>query len=122
LPDKAIFARIDVQPTFLGRLANFVLKSAPLHIDVQYVDGTEAHYRFIPAIGREGFFLSPLIATAENYISMATGKAGSSPQKVKSFVIRADTLANWLWSKTVTIRLDVLEDDLLVVPPQEKRS
>jgi hypothetical protein len=122
LPDKAIFAHIDVQPTFLGKLANLVLKSAPLHIDVQYVDGTEAHYRFIPAIAREGFFLSPLIANAENYISMATGKAGSNPQKVKSFVIRSDTLANWLWSQTVTIRLDVLEDDVLVVPPQEKRS
>jgi hypothetical protein len=120
LPDKAVFAYIDVRPTFLGKLANLVLKSAALHIDVQYVDGNKAQYRFIPAMGREGFFLSPLIANAENYISLATGKAGSNPQKVKSFVIRADTLANWLWSQSLAVRLDVLEDGPLVVPPQEK--
>jgi hypothetical protein len=122
LPDKALFAHIDVQPTFLGKLANFVLKSAILFIEVQYVDGTEVRYRFIPAIAREGFFLSPLIASAESYISLATGKAGSSPQKVKSIVIRGGILANWLWSQSLAVRLDVLDDGLLVVPPQEKRN
>jgi hypothetical protein len=118
LPDNAVFAYIDVRPTFLGKLANLVLKSAALHIDVQYVDGTKAQYRFIPAMGREGFFLSPLIANAENYISLATGQAGSIPQKVKSFVIRADTLANLLWSQNVAVRLEVLDDGQLVVLPQ----
>jgi hypothetical protein len=113
LPDKAIFAHIDVQPTFLGKLVNLVLKSAMLHVDIQYMDGSEDHYRFIPAIGREGFFLSPLIANAENYISLAIGKAGSNPQKVKSFVIRAGTLARWLWSRFLTVRLDALDDDTL---------
>jgi hypothetical protein len=118
LPDKAVFAYIDVRPTFLGKLANLVLKSAALHIDVQYVDGIKAQYRFIPALGREGFFLSPLIANAENYISLATGQAGSKPQKVKSFVIRADTLANLLWSQELAVRLEVLEDGQLVASPQ----
>jgi hypothetical protein len=113
LPDKAIFARIDVQPTFLGKLANLVLKSAGLLIDVQYVDGTGAQYRFIPAIGREGFFLSPLIANAESYISLAIGKAGSSPQKVKSFVIRAGFVARRLWSQSFTVRLDALDGNTL---------
>jgi hypothetical protein len=113
LPNKAIFAHIDVQPTFLGKLANFVLKSAAMHMDVQYVDGTDARYRFIPAMGREGFFLSPLVANAESYISLATGKAGSNPQKVKSFVIQAGTLARWLWSQSLTVRLDALDDNTL---------
>jgi hypothetical protein len=116
LPNKAIFAHIDVQPTFLGKLANLVLKSATLQIEVQYMDGAEANYRFIPAIGREGFFLSPLIANAENYVSLATGQAGSNPKKIKSFVIRAGRLARWLWSPTVTVRLDVLENVTLGVP------
>jgi hypothetical protein len=64
----------------------------------------------------------PLIANAENYVSLATGKAGSNRQKVKSFVIRADTLANWLWSQRLAVRLDLLDDGPLVVPPQEKRG
>jgi hypothetical protein len=121
LPSKTIFAHIDVQPTFLGKLANLVLKSAALHIDVQYVDGTDVRYRFIPAMGREGFFLSPLVANAENYISLATGKAGSNPQKVKSFVIQAGTLARWLWSQSFTVRLDVLDDNTLVAAEEKKQ-
>jgi hypothetical protein len=113
LPDKAIFAYIDIQPTIWGRLANLIFKSATLFIAVQYVDGTEARYRFLPAIAREGFFLSPLIATAEGYLFLATGQASSIPQKVKSFVIQPGTLASWLWSNTFTVRLNVLEDDTL---------
>lgn len=113
LPDKAIFAYIDVQPTIWGRLANLIFKSATLFINVQYVDGTEARYRFIPAIARQGFFLSPLIATADSYISLATGQAASNPQKVKSFAVQPGTLASLFWSDTLTVRLDVLEGDTL---------
>jgi hypothetical protein len=121
LPSKAIFAHIDVQPTLLGQLATLVLKSAALHIDVQYVDGTDARYRFIPAMGREGFFLSPLVANAENYISLATGKAGSNPQKVKSFVIGAGSLARRLWSQSFTIRLGALDDNTLMAAEEKKQ-
>jgi hypothetical protein len=108
-----IFARIDLQPTLLGRLASLLFKSAMLDIALQYVDGTQARYRFLPAIAREGFFLSPTIASAEAYLELASGLAKINPMKVKSFVIQPGTLAKWLWAKQFAVELDSMEDDAL---------
>jgi hypothetical protein len=113
LPQGTIFARIDVQPTLWGRLAGLVFKSAPIFMDVRYSDGTEARYRFIPAIAREGFVLSPLIASQADYVSLALGEARANPQKVSSIAIRPAILAKWLWSETFTIQLEMIEDEAL---------
>jgi hypothetical protein len=108
-----IFARIDLQPTLLGRLASLLFKSAMLDIHIQYADGTEARYRFLPAIAREGFFLSPTIASAETYLELAGGLAKTNPLKVRSFVIQPGTLAKWLWAKQFLVTLDAMDDDAL---------
>jgi hypothetical protein len=113
LPEGAIFARIDVQPTFWGRLAGLVFKSSPLLMDVQYTDGTETRYRFIRAIAREGFVLSPLIATTEDYVSLALGEARANSQKVRAIAIRPAVFAKWLWSETFTIQLEMIEHEPL---------
>jgi hypothetical protein len=84
-----------------------------LDINIQYVNGTEARYRFLPAIAREGFFLSPTVATAEAYLELAGGRAKTNPLKVKSFVIQPGTLAKWLWATQFLVTLDAMEDDAL---------
>jgi hypothetical protein len=109
----AIFARIDLQPTIIGRLVTMLFKASMLDISVRYVDGTEAHYRFLPAIAREGFFLSPTIASAEDYLELAGGLAETNPRKVKSFVIEPVMLAKWLWAKQFLVTLDAMQDDAL---------
>lgn len=108
-----IFARIDLQPTLLGRLANVMFKTALLEINIQYTNGSEASYRFLPAIAREGFFLSPSIPNAEAYVELAAGLGKTNPLKVKSFAIRPGRLAKWLWSKQFVVRLDAMKDDAL---------
>jgi hypothetical protein len=109
----AIFAHIDLQPTSWGRLASLVFKSAILYIDIEYTNGSQGRYRFLPAIAREGFFLSPLISNNEAYLQLSAGLATVNPLKVKSFTIRPGTLARWLWSKQFLVRLDSMEDDAL---------
>lgn len=113
IPRGVIFARIDLQPTFLGRLANFIFKSALLYMDVQYTNGSKARYRFSPAIAREGFLLSPLIESGDKFFALSAGLANTSSVKVKSFSVRSGTLAQWLWDKTFTVRLDAMAEDAL---------
>jgi hypothetical protein len=120
LPQGAVFARIDVQPTFLGRLANLVFKSSILVMDVEYTDGAEASYRFIPSIAREGFFLSPQVAAGSAFMSFAVGGTELNPRKVKSIAIRPSTLAEWLWSETFTIKLEAMEEEALRANIQKK--
>jgi hypothetical protein len=109
----ATFARIDIQPTFLGRLASTFFKSALLYLDVRYTNGVEARYRFLPAIARQGFFLSPLIDSGESFFSLSVGLVGTNRYKVESFVVRPGSFAKWLWKKTFTVSLGVLEDSAL---------
>jgi hypothetical protein len=108
-----IFARINLQPTLLGRLASLLFKSVMLDIHIQYIDGTQARYRFLPAIAREGFFLSPTIATAAAYLELASGLAKTNPLKVRSFVIQPGTLGTWLWARQYVVTLDALDDEAL---------
>ncbi|WP_375413871.1 hypothetical protein [uncultured Bradyrhizobium sp.] len=110
---SAIFARIDLQPTLLGWLAGLLFKSDILAIQIQFTDGTERRYRFIPAMAREGFFLSPLIATGEAYIELAAGLSQANPSKVKSFTIQPGMMADWLWARQFMVRLDTMDDAAL---------
>lgn len=109
----AMFAHIDLAPTILGRLASLVFKSTIIQIDIEYSDGSQGRYRFLPAVAREGFFLSPLISNGEAYLQLAAGLATANPLKVKSFTIRPGSLARWLWSKQFVVRLDAMEDEAL---------
>jgi hypothetical protein len=109
----AIFAHIDLRPTIWGWLASLIFKSTLLHIDIEYANGSQGRYRFLPAIAREGFFLSPLISNDQAYLQLSAGLATVNPLKVKSLAIRAGTLARWLWSKQFVVRLDSMEDEAL---------
>jgi hypothetical protein len=109
----AVFATIDVRPTLAGAIAALLFKSSQINIDVQYVDGGHAEYRLIPGIAREGFFLSPTVETAEDYLALATGATDLNTRKVNSFIITTRTLGQWLWRSQFTVTLSRLDDDAL---------
>lgn len=110
LASRAVFSKIDVQPTFAGRLATFLFKSAMLYIDVEYIDGAKASYRIIPAMAREGFFISPLIENSIEYLALSIGLQGAIPHKVQSFAVRTEGWGRWLWRSTAAVTLAVLDD------------
>jgi hypothetical protein len=113
IPPGAVFARIDIKPTIGGRIANTLFKSALVYIDIEYLDGTRSSYRLVPANAREGFFISPLIASGADYLAVAMGLPNENPRTVKSFLIRTGKWGGWLWHSKVAITLDVLDDVII---------
>lgn len=106
----AVFATIDIRPSLVGSIAMLLFKSVQIDLETQYVDGGHALYRFIPAIAREGFFLSPLIENLDDYLQLAFGMADANPRKVKSFVLATKMLERWLWDSHFTVTLSRLDD------------
>jgi hypothetical protein len=54
---------LEMQLTGRGRLAKQLYKLPPLFISVRTADGRAHRFRFIPHMARDGFLLSPLLAT-----------------------------------------------------------
>jgi hypothetical protein len=114
IPPGAVFAKIDVQPTINGRIANILFKSALIYIDINYADGTQSSYRLVPAMAREGFFISPAFESSQDYLALALGRLREENKRtVKSFLIRTDSFGDWLWDSKVTVTLDVLDDKII---------
>ena len=73
-----VFARFTVRETLLGRLAAAVFRPPALTLRVVLAGGGERSYRFIPAIARGGFLLSPLITDADGFADLAFGRGRES--------------------------------------------
>ena len=56
-----IWAEIDLRPTFLGPIFAALFKPPQLHITLRYEDGDAESFRYVAAMGRSGFIISPVI-------------------------------------------------------------
>ncbi|MFC5582592.1 hypothetical protein [Rhodanobacter terrae] len=104
-----IWAQIDINPTRLGKLASAVYKLPPLHISVQYSDGSSATYRFIPGMAKAGFLLSPTVSSGNDFVALQSSRsveffAGRYPI---SFSIAGESGARLLWSQRYTVSLSI---------------
>jgi len=73
LGKEPLFVAIDLRPTWLGRFAELALKPPQLRLAVTLHNGEERLYRLIPGIAEVGFIVSPLIATAQDFVTLAEG-------------------------------------------------
>lgn len=68
--DAPIWTRIDVQPTFFGRVVALLIKPPPLYLDVTTRDGVEREYRFMPRVAGAGFLLSPVVGDRDAFAAL----------------------------------------------------
>lgn len=64
---QPIFAQIDISPTILGRIANFLYKTSQLQITIELENGVKKQYRIIAGMAASGFLISPLIENTEEF-------------------------------------------------------
>jgi hypothetical protein len=76
--DSLLWATIDVRRTAAGRLLALA-KPSPLTMLVTTRAGA-ARYRIVPGLARQGFLLSPLIATAADFARVSNGEGGAVPE------------------------------------------
>jgi hypothetical protein len=100
-----LWAEIDLSPTFLGRFGLFVLKIPPVELTLTLEDGRVMHHRYIPAMGKRGFLLSPYIQTTNDFAAFAAGIHQGNA--VRS--IQIDTPETGMWHRQFNVRLQRLE-------------
>lgn len=94
--NKPVFARIDLQPTFAGKLVGIFYKPSPLHIRVDLEDGSARVYRIIPGMVRTGMLISPLVESTAEFGQLYQDPARLAGKRVKSFAI-APAANRWHW-------------------------
>lgn len=68
-----IMVSIAMKPTIIGKLLDFFYRPPLSQLSVAYENGTVEKYRLIPAMASEGFLVSPLVRTSDDYLLVSTG-------------------------------------------------
>jgi hypothetical protein len=112
---RAWLASIDLRPTFAGRIRTAVWKPPQLQIEVTTQDGRTVVRRFVPAMARADFLLSPYVGDTSDLRSFLTGATDAAHQ-VTALRIRLEDSgalgARGFWRSDYSIRLRSLQ-----VPP-----
>jgi hypothetical protein len=93
LPDKELlYVEIDVQPSFLGRVASFIYKSSPLRMSVVLASGRTRDFRIVPGMARAGFLLSPIVEDTQDLAYLFGEREILKGNEVRSIRIDGDSL------------------------------
>lgn len=71
--EPIVFGKIGVQLSLAGKLASFIFKPAQVSLHVTYESGDSRDFRLIPGQAGRGFFISPHMETAEQFVMMLGG-------------------------------------------------
>ncbi len=99
-----IWAKIDMRPSLLGRLALTAYKLPRVFIDLKLADGRVVRRRYIPEMGRAGFVLSPYVGSTTDFLMMAAGSYRD--RAVRQIKLDAPNLG--LWAQPIRISLRAL--------------
>ncbi|MFG1420416.1 hypothetical protein [Roseixanthobacter liquoris] len=99
----AIWAEIEMSPSFLGKIWGILYKSPRLFITYHFPDGTERAFRYIYRMGETGFVISPVVGGASEFATLPKGAPGA-PRPL-SVSIRSEGFSDWLWRPLYRMRL-----------------
>jgi hypothetical protein len=97
-----VWAKIDVQPTFLGKLVTFLFKPPPLSISYSFQDGSTQTFRYVAGLGVSGFVAAPVVMNTKDFICLTLPDAAAhfAGRRPVSLSITADQGEVSLWRAT----------------------
>ena len=98
-----IWAKIEIRPTFLYRIANFLYKVYPPLITINDYPSR----RLIPSLARAGFLLSPYVEDTSDFKALVVNPHGG--RVVKSLRVEIDEVWERFYRPQIIIRLFRLE-------------
>jgi hypothetical protein len=112
-----IWANIDVEPTFIGRVLAVIYKLPPLFLELRYADGSTEQFRFIPAEAHTGFLLTPTVRNATDFTHLLGGQQDEigRDRPCASFAISAGSnsvlkrIIHYLWIREYSVVLAELQ-------------
>ncbi|MBE7942221.1 MULTISPECIES: hypothetical protein [Ramlibacter] len=109
--NKPVWARIEVEPTLLGRLAALLYKTPAVHLVLAYPRHSSS-FRLIPSIAAAGFLLSPTVLTTQDFLMLQSanfdGLVGTNERVPQSLTVGDGPGVSWFW-KSFTVRVSTLD-------------
>lgn len=103
--NQPIFARIEIMPTIIGRIASILFKPSQLKLALELNNGRKIQYRIIAGMAKSGFMISPLIENTQEF-GMLYGESSYLNEKlVQSFAIGPSHGKTRLWNDKYTVTL-----------------
>lgn len=106
-----VFARIRIEQTFWGRVADLLFKPAPIFLRVRLRDGSMKVHRLIPKMASEGFLLSPYVKSNEEFHRLASGELDDlKDQQVDEMWIETSGRGRFDYQEWPELTLQVLQN------------
>ena len=111
LPEEPVplFARLEITPTFPGRVLSALYKPPTLYISLRLRDDSRIRYRTISNMMRTDFLISPLIENTQQFVLLAaSGTKYLANHEVQSITISSDSPKGLFWNAGYSLRLSKL--------------
>ncbi|MFM0395399.1 hypothetical protein [Paraburkholderia phytofirmans] len=91
--DQPVVAKVGITQSLLGRMLSTVFRSPIMQVELTLDNGTVVTRRYIPAMGTNGFVISPFVESNESFVRMA--QDGANQLRVKSVRFVSDKPQFW---------------------------
>jgi len=101
-----LWAHIDIRRSRIGRLVAALWQAPPVQIVLNFADGSQRTYRFIPGMGSAGFLLSPFVASTLDFLRLRGGNDDlTPPARPVSIVLQPAAGGGWAWQRKYKLTL-----------------
>lgn len=109
IPEGAapVFAKIHINQSISGKLANALFKPSQLQITLDLDNGSTRKYRIVSGMAKSGLLISPLIEDTKEFGLLYAGGGYLYDKRVKSFSIEAAS-GKSLWASEYDIEFIAL--------------
>lgn len=104
LLDQPIWASVDIQQSWIGKIKSLLFKSSPLGISVKLEDDSVKQFRFVAGNFRPPVLLSPLIESTQEFNLLYGDMKSLNNKRIKAISIWADGSYRD-WEKTYELTL-----------------
>ena len=105
--DQPIWAAVDIQQSWIGKIKNLLFKSSPLVISVRLEDGSVKQFRFVAGNFKSPVLLSPLIENTQEFNLLYGDMKSLNDKRIKAISIWADgSHRDWLKTYELTLTIN----------------
>jgi len=104
VPPGVIWCDLQLKETFLGKLLAFLYHSPEVQVEVTTADGAATIRRFLPTLGSNGFLLSPLLISEDDFVVWTAGQQppASTTQTIR---IVPGQVLSWFYQPKISYRM-----------------
>ncbi len=88
---EVLWIQADIRPTLLGRVIEIAFRPPILELEVRFPDGHSTSFRLLPSVLRNGFIVSPVLMSIDDYIAAISDSGGGVRHPIS-----VRWIGNWL--------------------------